>query len=120
METRQLHKDITCHVRVHCDFRFDDPQTGECDMCSARHAVHCIAIDNPLYHADKGVSMCTRFNTFPPMQGTQQGATKECTMCHKQFNPASNRQRVCAACGKIAAKRAARDRQKRARQNVTL
>ena len=120
MDVSQLRKNIILHAREHCSLIYDDPQTGQADMCKHPQMGHCIAIDNPLYHAEKGISMCKRFNTFPPMQGAQQGVAKVCTACHRQYIPTSNRQRVCAACGKIASKRAARERQQKARQNVTL
>ncbi len=83
MEINQLRRGITIHVRAYCSLIHDDPQTGERDMCCARNAGHCIAIDNPLYHADKGMSMCKQFNTFPPTLGVQQGAAKVCTVCHR-------------------------------------
>lgn len=121
MEINQLRKDITTHARAYCDCIFDDPQTGQQDMCAGNKTIgHCAAIDNPLRHAEKGESICKRFNTFPPMQGMERGTVKVCAICHRQFTPTSNRQKVCAACGKIATKRAARERQQKARQNVTL
>ena len=120
MELSQLRKDITTHARAYCDCIYDDPQTGQVDMCKRPQMGHCVAIDSPYTYAEKGRSICKRFNTFPPMQGIERGTVKVCAICHRQFTPASNRQKVCAACGEIASKRAARERQRKARQNVTV
>ena len=120
LEVNQIRKDITAHARAYCNLIYDDPQTGQQDMCQCSLVGHCVAIDSPYTYAEKGRSICKRFNTFPPMQGIERGTVKVCAICHRQFSPTSNRQRVCAACGRITTKRAARERQQKARQNVTL
>lgn len=108
---------ITKHVHTYCPYCYDDPQTGATDQCSKLsdiHDIHCVAIDSPYSHVEKGVNECKVFNSFPAMVGIQVSskADKVCAFCHKRFVPASNRQRYCNACTGQAKQRAANARQR--------
>ena len=104
-------KDIAEHVRMNCKYIYDDPEAGR-DWC-CRIDCHCVAIDSPFSHDERGESICKEFNTFPPMGGGNR--KKECVTCRSMFTPSSNRQRYCPQCAKTARKEQARKRKQMSR-----
>ena len=78
-------------IRKLCPYRYDDPIDGR-DMCS-KLGCHCVAMDSPYSHVERGESICRVYNSF---QADRAG--KECVICHRSFVPSSNRQKYCKKC----------------------
>ena len=98
-------------------------QTGECLPLEVR----CPELDLQF----SGATLCTYFKAAvlpenPELEaiftgGTTAGPLKTCTVCHRRFRPATNRQKFCSEKCRLAAQReAARNRKRKQRLNVTV
>lgn len=95
-------------IRKLCPYRYDDSEDG-IDMCS-KLGCHCVAMDSPFSHAERGESICKVYNALQA-----DGAGKECALCHTPFTPYSNRQKYCPHCAATAKREKARKRKQMSR-----